>query len=81
MGQAIESITAIQPPFNMIVLVVLIVTIGGLVGGVAKQVRKFACHRQELEFKRELLDRGMGAEDLERVVKARGPASESHCEA
>ncbi len=77
MGQAIESITAIQPPFNMIVLVVLIVTIGSLVGGVAKQVRKFACHRQELEFKRELLDRGMGAEELERVVRARGPASES----
>jgi hypothetical protein len=77
MGQAIESISGIPAPFNMIVLVVLIVTVGGLVGGIAQQIRKFVCHRQELEFKRELLDRGMGAEEIERVVRAQSPSRES----
>ena len=76
MGQAIESITTIQPPFNMIVLVVLIVTAGSLVGGIANQVRKYAGHRQELELKRELLDRGLGADEIERIVRARGPSND-----
>jgi hypothetical protein len=81
MGSALQSIVDIPPPFNMIVLIVLIVTAGSALSGAFSQLRKYFSHRQELEFKRELLDRGMNAEDLERVVKARGPASESHCEA
>lgn len=71
MGEALKTIITIPPPFNMIVLIVLIGTLAGLIGGIAKQIRRFACHRQELEFKRELVDRGMSAEEIERVVQAR----------
>jgi hypothetical protein len=77
MGDAIHSIISIGAPFNMIVLVVLIVNFAWLVGAVAKQTRKWASHRQELEFKRELLDRGMTADEIERILKAQGPAMES----
>jgi hypothetical protein len=77
MSSALQSITNIPPPFNMIVLIVLIVMAASVVATVAKQCRKWACHRQEMEFKRELLDRGMSAEEIERVVRARGPASDS----
>jgi hypothetical protein len=74
MSDALRSIVDIPPPFNMIVLVVLIVTAGSAFSAVASQVRKYFTHRQELEFKRELLDRGMSAEEIERVVQAKGHA-------
>jgi hypothetical protein len=77
MTNAIHSITSIGAPFNMIVLIVLLMTIGTVIGTTVKQIRKYACQRQELEFKRDLLDRGMGAEEIERVVRARGPTNES----
>jgi hypothetical protein len=77
MASALQSITSIQPPFNMIVLVTLIVMTASLVGGAIKQSRKFFCHKQELEFKRELLDRGMSADEIERVVRARAPGADS----
>lgn len=77
MTSAIQSITSIPAPFNMIVLVVLIVTAGSLVGTIATQIRKWACQRQEIEFKRELLDRGMGVEEIERMVQAKGSKSDS----
>ena len=72
-----QMMMAIPPPFNMIVLIVLICTIGGILTSAGKQIRKFACHRQELEFKRELLDRGLSADEVERVIKAKSSDSGS----
>jgi hypothetical protein len=77
MSDLVHSIISIPPPFNMIVLIVLIVATAGVVGTIVKQVRKYACHRQELEFKRELLDRGLPVDEIERIVRARGPSSDS----
>jgi hypothetical protein len=77
MSSAIQSITSIPAPFNMIVLVVLIVTAGSLVGTIATQVRKWACHRQEIEFKRELLDRGMSVEEIARMAETKAWSKDS----
>jgi hypothetical protein len=77
MANAIQSITSIPPPFNMIVLIVLIVMAASLAGSIATQVRKWACHRQEIEFKRELLDRGLAIEEIERMIQAKGSTSNS----
>jgi hypothetical protein len=74
MGSALQSVVDIPPPFNMIVLIVLIITAGSAFTAAASQVRKYFTHRQELEFKRELLDRGMSAEEIERVVRVQSPA-------
>ena len=74
---AIDSIIGMQEPFNMVVLVMLIVMIAGIVKTVIKETRKYLCHRQDLDLKRELLDRGMGAEDIDRVVRSRGAGAES----
>ena len=68
-----ESILSIPPPFNMVVLIVLICVVGGIVTSTMKQIRKFACHRQELEFKREMLDRGMSIDEIERIVETHPP--------
>ena len=71
MSEALHSITSIEPPFNMIVLIILICSIAGVFTTVFKELRKYACHRQEIEFKRELVDRGMAADEIERVIRSR----------
>ena len=69
MGKALRSIVDIPPPFNKIVLIVLIVTAGSAFTAAVSHVRKYFSHRQEIEFKRELLDRGMSAEEIEHAYQ------------
>lgn len=71
----IQSILSMPTPFNMIVLVVLMGCVAGLVKVVIKETRKYFCHRQEMEFKRELVERGLNVDEIERVVAAKGPTT------
>jgi hypothetical protein len=73
-SNVIERILSLPVPFNMVVIIVAIVFASGIITSVAKQVRKYACLRHELNFKRELLDRGMSVDEIEQVVKARSPS-------
>jgi cell division protein FtsL len=71
MSSFIELMQSVPPPFNMVVYIMLIICGSGVITSIFKQVRKYACHRQELEFKREMLDRGMSVDEVEQVVRAR----------
>ncbi len=42
---------------------------------VASQIRKYACYRHELEFKRDLVERGLSVDEIERVVAAKSAAN------
>jgi hypothetical protein len=42
-----------------------------LIAGIAKEIRKYLCHREEVDLKRDLLANGMSAADIERVVRAK----------
>lgn len=66
-----KGILSIQTPFNMIVLIVLFGSLAGVLTGIAAQIRKYGSHRHDIEFKRELVDRGLSAEEIERIIKAR----------
>jgi hypothetical protein len=70
MYDAFEALFRNQP-WGMIVIVVLIGSLAGVITGIAKEIRKFACHRQETEFKRELVERGLNVDEIERLVRAR----------
>jgi hypothetical protein len=59
-----------QAPFNMVVFVVLIGSVAGVIKIAATEIRKFGCHRQDIEFKREMVDRGLSAEEIERILAA-----------
>ncbi len=74
MSDIFHSITQIAPPFNMIVFVVLIGSIAGVIGTIATQARKYASHRADIQLKRELVERGLSAEEIERVVAAKPPS-------
>ena len=71
MGTLFESIVSLPAPFNMVVLIVLIGSVAGVIGTIAKEVRKYLCHRTEMELKREMLDRGMKTQEIERVMQAK----------
>jgi len=57
---------------NWIVLVVLIGVGAGVLTSIAKELRKYGCHRQEVELKRELVERGLAVDEIERIVAAKG---------
>lgn len=73
MSSVVQQILTLPVPFNMVVIIVAIVFVSGIITSALKQVRKYACLRQELEFKREMVDRGMTADEIERIVKVRSP--------
>jgi Na+/citrate or Na+/malate symporter len=73
MSDIIQHVFSLPVPFNMVVVIVAIVSATGVITGIVKQIRNYACLRNELDFKRELVDRGMTAEEIEQIVKARSP--------
>ena len=44
--------------------------VASLASGVAKEICKFATHRMDLDMKREMMDRRMSAEEIERAIGA-----------
>lgn len=75
MSSFVDLMQTVPAPFNMVVLIVLIMSLAGVCTSLGKQVRKYACHRQELEFKRQMLDRGLATEEIERLVRVHGDSS------
>lgn len=73
MGDFLQKIISIPTPFNMVVMIVLIGSVVGLLSTIAIQVRRFACHRQDINFKRELVDRGLSAEEIDLIIRAQSP--------
>jgi hypothetical protein len=73
MSEFIKSIMSIGAPFNMVVLIVLIGSVCTLLGTVAAQLRIFASHRADVQLKRELVERGLSVDEIERVMKAKSP--------
>jgi hypothetical protein len=70
MESIFQAILHMQTPFNMVVLVVMITCSAAVVKFIAMELRKFGCHRQDIDFKREMVDRGLSAEEIERILKA-----------
>jgi cell division protein FtsL len=70
MSNLFDSILGMPVPFNMIVLIVLIASVAGVITSVAKEIRRYFCHREEMELKREMLDRGMEGHQIEQVMRA-----------
>jgi hypothetical protein len=71
MSEILSPITDLPTPFTMVVLIVLIGAISGVVTTLIKQICACAQQRQDLTFKREMIDRGMSADEVQRVVESR----------
>lgn len=70
MSNLLNSILQMPVPFNMIVMIVLIGSVAGVITSIAREIRKYVCHREDLELKRDMLGRGMEADEIEQVMRA-----------
>ena len=57
-------------PFNFIVLLMVIIFSWLLIQSVVDAIARFARERQLIDFKRELIDRGMDADEVKTVLEA-----------
>jgi hypothetical protein len=80
MSILIDLIRDLPAPFDMIVLIALIGSVSGIVVSIAKGIQNYFCQRQELDFKREMIDRGMSVAEVEQLMAAKLPTQtdESH---
>lgn len=74
MDELLQSLTRNGSPFGMIVLVVLIGSVVGVISTIAAQIRIYATHRADVGLKRELVERGLNVDEIERVMAAKSPA-------
>jgi hypothetical protein len=70
MNSFFQSIMSMGSPFNMVVMIVLISCAAAVVKFIAMEARRYGCHRQDIDFKREMVDRGLSAEEIERILAA-----------
>jgi hypothetical protein len=66
-----QSLPTFDAPTAVVLLVLLASAATGLIAVVAKQLRIYASHRAELALKRDLVERGLSIEEIERVIAAR----------
>jgi hypothetical protein len=62
---------------NWIVAIVVVTVGAGVVTSIAKQVRKYGCYRQDVELKRDLVERGLAVDEIERIVAAKAARANS----
>lgn len=58
-------------PFNFVILIMVLVFGWLLLAHIFEEIGKFARNRQQIEFKRELLDRGLEADEIKTILEAR----------
>ena len=72
MDSFMQGIFRLETPFNMVAVIIMIIMAASVLTALITQIRKYACHRQELDFKREMLDRGLSTDEIEQIVQAKG---------
>ena len=75
MDEFLQSLLKNGSPFGMIVLVVFIGSMVGVISTIASQIRLYATHRADVNLKREMVERGLSAEEIERIIAAKSPRS------
>ena len=76
MSTFLQSILHLEIPFNWLSLMGLSLFAFGTVAAIVTQIRKFAVHVIDTRFKRDLVERGLSVEEIERVVAARSSRRE-----
>lgn len=76
MTQLIEMIQGMGVPFSTAIVIVAIISFAMLVFVVAAMIEAFVRHRQDLQFKRDMLERGLSIEEIERLIGAPTPKPE-----
>ena len=69
-GRAMESLFSLPGHFLVPIVALIMVFGAGIVTTIAKQLRIYFCHRQDIGLKRDLVERGLSVEEIERLIAA-----------
>ena len=70
MSVIVEQVFSMPAPFNLVAVIVIVVMGTGVITSVAREIGKYAAHRESVEIIRELAERGMSGDEIERVLRA-----------
>lgn len=56
---------------NWIVALVFLCVVSGVITSIAKQIRQYGTHLSDTQLKRELVERGLSADEIERIIAAK----------
>jgi hypothetical protein len=74
MHDLVQSLSNSNSPFAMIIVLGTLGILAGVVTTIVKEARKFACHRADAILKRDLVERGLSVDEIERILAAKsGP--------
>ena len=76
MQTAKELLDFLPLPFNFIILILVVIFGSLIVMTIIEQIGKYARHRHLTELKRDLLDRGMSANEIHAICEAGAEKSE-----
>jgi|SRR6187401_2608525 hypothetical protein len=71
MLDSLSSLMDVDSPAKFFVVIALISGVVILVTVIVMQLGWLASHRAELEFKRDLVERGLSVDEIERIVSAK----------
>ncbi len=69
MDAVLSTFLDVPPPFNMVVLIVVVTCSLGAVKAIAKQARIYADHEADRRLKRAMIDVGLSPEEAERITR------------
>jgi hypothetical protein len=67
--ELIRIIANLPTPFNMVVFIMALGCFSHVVHTMFVQTQKYLTHREDLEFKRELVARGLSPQEIERIAQ------------
>ena len=71
MIESLSSLLNVDTPAKFFVVIALIGCVVVVVTAIVVQLGWLASHRADLEFKRELVERGLSIDEIERIVSAK----------
>lgn len=71
MIDSLTSLLHVDTPPKFFVVIALISGVVGLVTIIVMQLGRLASHQADLEFKRDLVERGLSVDEIERIVSAK----------
>jgi hypothetical protein len=66
---------------HWIITIIFAFVVASVIGSIAKQLRKYGCHRSEVGLKRELVERGLSVDEIERIIAAQSVSIKEKSEA
>ena len=70
MSEVLKTALEVPFPFNMCIILGALGIMLAMVGIVSAELSKYARHRLDADLKRDLVERGMSAEEIERILEA-----------